>query len=159
MITRRDTIVALIAFTAAATLTAFAETDGKSILHCAIFNWKNLKVETKPSGERRAVFDSPTATLDRLECHITTLNPGESPHAPHRHPEEELMLVKEGTVEEIFEGQTNRVDAGGVIFCASNELHGMKNIGTNQATYFVIKIYPHGLNTNRVAGTASPESH
>jgi uncharacterized cupin superfamily protein len=104
-----------------------------------------MKAEAKPSGERRAVFDSPTMTLTELECHITTINPGESPHAPHKHPEEELTFIKEGTVEEVQNGVTNRVEAGGVIFCASNEMHGMRNIGTKPATYFVVKIYPHDL--------------
>ena len=42
-----------------------------------------------------------TATLDELECHITTLNPGETPHPPHKHPDEELVIVKEGTVESL----------------------------------------------------------
>ena len=104
-----------------------------------------MKVETTKTGERRNVFDSPTATLERIECHVTTLNPGESPHAAHHHPEEELMFLKEGTVEEMQNGVTNRVEAGGIIFCASNEEHGMRNTGTNRATYFVLKFYPHDL--------------
>ena len=44
-------------------------------------------------------MQQPTATLDELEIHITTLNKGETPHAPHQHPDEELVIVKEGTVE------------------------------------------------------------
>ncbi len=156
MITRRDTLVAAIAIFATAAVVTFAQTAAKSVLHSAIFNWSDLKAEAKPSGERRGVFDSATATLDRLECHITTLNPGQSPHAAHRHPEEELMIVKEGTIEEVQNGVTNRVDAGGIIFRASNEMHGMRNIGTNEATYFVVKIYPHGLDTNRVAEVTKP---
>jgi quercetin dioxygenase-like cupin family protein len=56
------------------------------------------------------------------------------------------MFVKEGVIEEVQNGSTtNRVEAGGIIFCASNEEHGMRNIGTNRATYFVLKIYPHDL--------------
>ena len=86
-----------------------------------------------------------TSTLDRLESHITTLNPGEIPHAPHKHPEEELMILKEGTVEVVQNEVTNRVEAGGMIFCASNEMHGLRNVGTNQATYYVLKWYPHDL--------------
>ena len=145
MITRRDLVVAAIAvFTTVAAIAA-VETAAKPVLHSAVFNWADMKAETKPSGERRAVFDSATMTLAELECHITTINPGESPHAPHKHPEEEIMFLKEGTVEEMQNGVTNRVEAGGVIFCASNEMHGMRNIGTKPATYFVLKIYPHDL--------------
>ncbi len=114
-------------------------------MHSSVFNWSNMKVETTKTGERRAVFDAPTATLAQFECHITTLNPGEAPHAGHKHPEEEMMIVKEGTLEAVQNDQTNRVEAGGIIFEASNEYHGVRNIGTNRATYFVLKWFPHDL--------------
>lgn len=110
-----------------------------------VFNWSEMKASTTAVGERRQVFDAPTATLDRFECHITTLNAGEAPHAAHKHPEEELMIVKEGVIEAVQEGVTNRVEAGGMIFCASNEMHGLRNIGTGRATYFVLKWFPHDL--------------
>ena len=145
MITRRDFIVAGVSIFITATVITFAQAAAKPVMRSAIFNWSSLKTETTKTGERREVFDSPTATLERLEMHITTLNPGESPHAAHKHPEEELMILKEGTVEEMQNGITNRVEAGGIIFCASNEMHGMRNIGTNRATYYVLKIYPHDL--------------
>ena len=156
MINRRDIIIAAVSFFTAAALVAFAQTAAKPVLHSSIFNWNSLKAEPTKIGERRGVFDAPTATLVRLECHITTLNPGESPHPGHRHPEEEMMIVKEGTIEEVQNGVTNRVEAGGIIFCASNEMHGMKNMGTNRATYYVLKIYPHGLDTNRVDDAVMP---
>ena len=75
----------------------------------------------------------------------TTINPGESPHAGHKHPEEELLILKEGTVEAVQNGTTNRVEAGGMIFEASNEYHSVRNIGSTPATYFVFKWYPRDL--------------
>ena len=110
-----------------------------------LFDWEQLVVTPNAKGVRRAVFDGPTATVDKIHCHITTLNPGESPHAPHRHANEELMVVKAGTLAALQGDKTNIVTAGGIIFEASNELHGLKNIGTNQATYFVFKFDPHDL--------------
>ena len=55
------------------------------------------------------------------------------------------MIVKEGTLAAIQGDQTNTIEAGGIIFEAANELHGLKNIGTNRATYFVVKYAPHYL--------------
>jgi uncharacterized cupin superfamily protein len=104
-----------------------------------------MKVDSTANGERRNVFDAPTATLDRFECHITTINPGESSHAAHKHPQEELLIVKEGTLEAVQNDTTNRVDAGGMIFEASNESHGVRNIGLTRATYFVLMWYPRDL--------------
>jgi XRE family transcriptional regulator, regulator of sulfur utilization len=145
MITRRDLIVAGVSILTATAVIALAQSVVKPVMHSAVFNWKDLKAATTKTGERRDVFDSPTATLGRFECHISTLNPGESPHPAHHHPEEELTILKEGTVEEVQNGMTNRVEAGGIIFCASEEMHWMRNIGTNRATYYVFKIYPHDL--------------
>jgi XRE family transcriptional regulator, regulator of sulfur utilization len=144
MFTQRNFAIVAAAGLAAAAVVVLAQPAAKPILHSSVFNWSSLPVETKPTGERRQVFDSPTATLDRLESHITTLNPGEAPHAAHQHPEEELFILKEGTLEVMQNGRTNRVEAGGMIFCAANEPHGWRNIGTNRAVYYVVKWVPPG---------------
>jgi mannose-6-phosphate isomerase-like protein (cupin superfamily) len=145
MITRRDLIVAAVSISIAVAGIALAQSAGKPVMHSCVFNWAGLKPVPTKVGEARGVFDAPTPALAELECHITTLNPGEMPHAPHRHPAEELMIVREGTLEATQEGRTNIVTAGGIIFEASNELHGLRNIGTNRAVYFVFKFTPHDL--------------
>ena len=145
MITRRDFFVAAVSVFIAIAGIALAESNGKPIMHSSVFNWAALKMKPTKMGESRPVFDAPTPALAELECHITTLNPGESPHPPHRHPAEELMIIREGTLEALQGDQTNIVTAGGIIFEASNELHGLRNVGTNAATYFVIKFAPHDL--------------
>jgi quercetin dioxygenase-like cupin family protein len=145
MITRRDLFVAGISFFIAIAGVALAESTGKPVMHSRVFNWADLKVTPTKMGESRRVFDAPTPTLAEFECHVTTLNPGEAPHPPHRHADEELMIIKEGTLAALQGDQTNIVTAGGVIFEASNELHGLRNVGTNRATYYVLKIVPHDL--------------
>ena len=37
-----------------------------------VFAWGQLTVTPTAKGVRRAVFDGPTATVDKLHCHITT---------------------------------------------------------------------------------------
>jgi quercetin dioxygenase-like cupin family protein len=145
MITRRDLVVAAISISTAVAGLALAQSTGKPVMHSTFFNWADLKVTPTKQGERRAVFDAPTPTLANFEMHITTLNPGESPHPPHQHADEELMIIKEGTLAAKQGDHTNIVTAGGIIFEASNELHGLRNIGTNQATYYVIKYDPRDL--------------
>ena len=145
MITRKDFVVAGVSILTTVAVVALAQSAAKSVMHSSVLNWRDMKVATTTAGERRQVFDAPTTTLAQFECHITTLNPGEAPHAGHKHPEEEMMIVKEGTLEAVQNDQTNRVEAGGIIFEASNEYHGVRNIGTNRATYFVLKWFPHDL--------------
>jgi quercetin dioxygenase-like cupin family protein len=135
---------AAVSAVAASAVAGAAETSGKPAMKSTVFDWDKLDVQNTKVGQKRAVFDSPVATLDRLECHITTVNPGEEPHAPHKHPEEEMVLIKEGTMDVMQNGERKRVGPGSVIFNSSNELHGFKNVGDMPATYFVVKWWSPG---------------
>ena len=104
-----------------------------------VFDWDKLKVEPKPTGARREIVNSPTNTIGSWEGHVTTLKPGESPHAAHRHPDEELIVVKEGLMEATINGVAQRGGPGSIFFYGSNDLHGMKNVGTTDATYYVFR--------------------
>jgi quercetin dioxygenase-like cupin family protein len=86
----------------------------------------------------RSFFSAPTATLENLELHVTTLNPGQRPHPPHRHPNEEMIIIQQGILETLSNGQWKRVGPGSVIFNGSNQLHGLKNAGSTPAVYHVI---------------------
>lgn len=105
----------------------------------SVFNWNTIKAVKTKTGEKRQFFDSPTATLDNLECHVSTLNIGETAHLPHQHAEEELTIVKEGTVEVLVNGKLEKAGTGSIIFQASNQLHNIKNAGSTTATYYAIK--------------------
>src|SRR4029450_2948384 len=143
MITRRDVLVAVLA--AGLTLGGVALSGRAEVMGSSIFEWEKMTAQTTKTGMVRRVVQQPTATLDELEVHITTLNPGESPHPPHKHPDEELIVIKEGTVESFLNGQTQRVGPGSIIFQASNQMHGIKNVGTGPATYHVIKWNSPGM--------------
>ncbi len=145
MPTRRDALVAVTSILMTAALMSFAQSGARSVMRSSVFHWGEMKVEQTKAGERRAVFDTQTANLSRFECHITTLNPGEMPHAAHHHAHEELMVIKEGTVESVQNGVTRRVDTGGIIFEGSNDMHSLRNVGQDRATYYVLAWYPHDL--------------
>ncbi len=144
MIARRDFVVAAIAACATITAVALADSSSKPVMHSSIFRWHDLKAEPTKYGARRAVFDSRTATLDRLECHVTTVNPGDASHDAHKHHEEEIIILKEGTLQVVQTDATNRVEAGAVIFQGSDELHGLRNTGSTTAIYYVVKWFSPG---------------
>lgn len=144
MITRRDLAVAVITVCTTLAVVTLAQSD-KPLLGSSAFDWNTIPATPQKTGSRRQFFQAPTATLDELECHVTTLNPGESPHQPHKHPEEEIMIVKEGTVEALVNGQLRRVGPGSVIFQASNQLHSLRNVGQTPATYHVFKWASPGM--------------
>lgn len=149
----------LIAATALLTfgLVTFAEEKPKpAIMGSSLFDWNSIPVKRNPIGESRRFFQAPTATLDELECHVTTLNPGELAHPAHQHPDEELLIIKEGNVECLVNGELKRTGAGSIVFQASNQLHSIRNVGDTPATYYVIKWNSPGmLKTKAVTPGAS----
>ncbi len=144
MITRRDIVVAVTAVSVTLGVTAMVRAQAK-VMPSSTWDWTAMTAQPTKVGAVRRVVQSPTPTLDELEIHITTLNPGESPHAPHSHVDEELIIIKEGTVESLNHGANVRLGPGSVIFQASNELHGIKNIGDTPATYHVIRWNSPGM--------------
>lgn len=110
-------------------------------LPSAVYDWEKLVVTPTAKGARRDVFDGPTATLDKVHCHITTLNPGESSGNPSLHLQEEIIIVKEGQVEMHIDGKVETVGPGSVFFLASRATTRLRNAGTTPCTYIVIYYY------------------
>ena len=148
MLTRRDFAVAAITLTITLGLTlgavALAHSENQ-VMGSSVFDWNSFEAKPTKTGWSRQVCQAPTATLDELECHITTLKAGETPHPPHQHPDEELIIIREGTVEAMVNGQIKRVGPGSVIFQAANQMHSIRNVGQTEATYHVIKWNSPGM--------------
>jgi mannose-6-phosphate isomerase-like protein (cupin superfamily) len=53
---------------------------------------------------------------------------------------EEIFLIREGTVEVTIKGRQTRLGPGSVGFAASNDEHGLQNVGTTPAQYFVVAL-------------------
>ena len=135
--TRRDFVVALIAVFV--TLTGVRAMQPKpEPLRPQVWDWKDMVAKPNATGEVRTIVRAPTVTLDELEIHITTLKPGLESHAPHQHPNEEMLIVREGTVEALVNGELKRVGPGSIIFQASNQPHNVTNVGDVPATYHVV---------------------
>ncbi len=137
MITRRDLSIGLLS--AGITCCAFAIAGPQMhLIGSSVYEWNSIPATKTSIGEVRQFFKGPTATLDQLEVHATTLNPGQTSHPPHRHANEEIIILREGTVETLVNGEWKQLGPGSVIFNASNQLHGLRNVGSTPATYHVI---------------------
>ncbi|HTR41353.1 MAG TPA: cupin domain-containing protein [Pseudomonadales bacterium] len=107
--------------------------------------WNSIEVKTNANGCSRQFFAGPTTTLDVLECHATTLNPGATNHAILERPNDEVIIIKEGTIEAFEGGKWVRVGPGSVIFNAANTPQSMRNVGDGPATYHVVMMRPATL--------------
>lgn len=145
MIARRDLAIGLFGVATALGMIAVAGAvvDAKPTLGPTVFKLDAIKVTKTPTGEVRSLVSQPTATVDQLEIHVTTLNPGMMSHPPHRHVNEELIIMDTGECETLSDGKWIKVGPGDVVFNASNSLHGFRNVGTTTATYHVINWSPN----------------
>ena len=134
---RRDVAVAMLA--SISTLCAVAAVEAsKPLIGESAYEWSSLKPHKTEEGELRSDLQGPTATLDQLEINITTLDPGKASHPPHKHPNEELVILDTGTVEALVNDKWERLGPGSILFNASNVLHGLRNVGSTPAQYHVI---------------------
>ena len=136
-LSRRDLVVASIAI--ALTFCATVLSQSKPTMKSSAFDWNKIEMVKTEKGGLRNFFDTRTETLEQLEVHVTTLNPGITSHVPHQHPNEEMIIVKEGVVEELVNGEFKKLGPGSIIFQAPNQLHTIRNAGDTPATYFAIK--------------------
>jgi quercetin dioxygenase-like cupin family protein len=123
---------------AAAVATQSAAPANGLLMKSAVFTWESVPEQPTEQGARRTVFRAPTATLDELEYHTTTLKPGASPHPPHTHQNEELLIIKAGAVEAYVNGEWKPAPTGSLLFFASNVPHTVRNTGKEPATYHVV---------------------
>jgi mannose-6-phosphate isomerase-like protein (cupin superfamily) len=132
-------------FPAAALLTALPlqSESTETLSNSQVFPFGKLPVHRSADGaESRPVLQGKLPTGEMLEVHETSLPPGAMPHPPHHHLHSEMWLVREGTVEITVNGHGQSVGPGGVGFAASNQEHGIRNVGTKTAQYFVVAVGP-----------------
>lgn len=91
-------------------------------------------------NKSKQLFRAKTHTGFKMESHMSDIAPGEVNHPPHQHLREEMMLVREGTMELTISGKPYRLGPGDVGVIGSNEIHNAKNVGTTRALYFIVNI-------------------
>ena len=97
------------------------------------------RVSHEPFGDLSIYFEGPTDQIGSMTAGSLRLKPGMSPHPPHTHPEEEFMVITEGTGEIVIEGKLTRVAPGSMMYCAAGKLHGITNTGTDPLLFYYYK--------------------
>jgi mannose-6-phosphate isomerase-like protein (cupin superfamily) len=81
-----------------------------------------------------------------MACHHSVLAPGHSPHAPHAHEEEELLMVLEGEAEIIIAGSPSDpvprvvpMSPGQLVYHRAWQHHTLRNVSGRPVTYLMFK--------------------
>jgi (S)-ureidoglycine aminohydrolase len=105
-----------------------------------VLHWDSLITTIEDSRARKEIMEGSTTSLSYFETHASTLQPGKAPHPPHTHADqEELIIVKEGTVKVTINGVSNILGPGSIAYAIPGEEHGLVNAGNTQATYYIFK--------------------
>ena len=110
----------------------------ETVLPSKAYRFDDLPVKTNGKNRSWAVLDGATHSGFHVDMHMTELAPGEAPHPPHHHAHEEMIMVKEGTVEVTISGKSTTIGPGSTAYVASNEEHGWRNVGATPSLYFVV---------------------
>jgi quercetin dioxygenase-like cupin family protein len=133
MAKRRD-LLKLVGFSPAFLFAA----AGNKLPDAVVFS-KQAKPAQEPFGELLIYFDGPTELLKHMTAGSLRLKPGASPHPPHKHPEEEFLLVTEGTGEIEVEGKVTKVGPGTMMYCGAEKMHGIVNTGKTPLLFYFYK--------------------
>jgi mannose-6-phosphate isomerase-like protein (cupin superfamily) len=104
------------------------------------FRYDALPVTSNGKNKRLDMFRAKTHTGFKIQSHSSDIAPGEVNHPPHQHLREEMMLIREGTIELTVAGKAYRLEPGDVGVIGSNEMHNARNVGTTRALYFIVNI-------------------
>ncbi len=111
----------------------------KNIIESFLIEGNDVPMKSSERGGRRDFFNKSTFTCQKFEMHVTTLNKGLASHAPHTHPEEEIILMIKGNGTMIIGTDEVEVPSESLVFLASGVSHGFKNTGPEQCEYFAIQ--------------------
>jgi mannose-6-phosphate isomerase-like protein (cupin superfamily) len=97
-----------------------------------------------PVGQIGLYLQGQTAGCSSLVTGRFILEPGKSPHPPHVHDDEEILIIASGQGDIICNGRTTKVGPGSLMYSTPNVAHGITNTGEQPLTFFFVKWIPRG---------------
>jgi mannose-6-phosphate isomerase-like protein (cupin superfamily) len=110
------------------------------VLHSKFYPAEELKVTPGGNFKMTPVFDGVTTRGELLEMHLSELGPGETPNPLHPHLNEEILVIREGTLVVTINDQSRTMGPGSVAYAQSNDKIGIKLVGTKPAKYIIFSI-------------------
>ena len=97
------------------------------------------KITKEPFGDLCIYWEGSTDQIKSMTAGSLRLKAGMSPHPPHTHPEEEFMVITEGTGDITVDGRVTKVGPGTMMYCAANKSHGIVNTGKSPLLFYFYK--------------------
>ena len=106
-----------------------------------------LQQDAHVGWKPHSLFRGATPDIASMRCHVSVLDPARQPHPPHRHDEEEILLVLDGEADLVVqdnpahEGIVRRTRVGRDTFAyyPSGFAHTIDNTSRSPVTYVMFK--------------------
>jgi mannose-6-phosphate isomerase-like protein (cupin superfamily) len=95
--------------------------------------------EGKHAGKIGLYVEGETPASSKFVTGRFVLDAGKTPHAPHTHAEEEVMVIESGSGAIFCDGTTTKVGPGSVMYTTPNAPHGITNTGETPLVFYFIK--------------------
>ena len=100
---------------------------------------KEAMYDDKPVGENGVYLSGDTPGSTKFVTGRFVIPPGKTPHPPHTHAEEEVMIVETGTGEIFCDGKTTKVANGSVMYTTPQAPHAILNTGKTPLVFYYVK--------------------
>ena len=112
---------------------------GAQAINSGVYKWADAPTVKKAGPEQKTMLEGGTVDFRHLKIHATTLPAHQAPHPAHRHPDEELIIIKEGQLTVTIAGKTKTLGAGSIALMMPGDEHGFDNKSDAPATYYVMR--------------------
>ena len=119
--------------------------DQATMLGTQVLTAETAKTTEEEWGTFVEYFAGETHGVSDLLSGTATINPGLEIHPPHRHAEEEFLMVIAGEGEWTVGEETFPAKQGDMIYAAAWDTHGIKNTGDTPLTFVFWKWNSNGL--------------
>lgn len=118
---------------------------GRAMVVTAIHRF-DLPLATAERFQSFPAFRGPTRTFGDMACHASVLPPGQTPHLPHAHVEEEVLVPLHGQVDLVIADaphdpapRVHRVGPGSFVYYPAGQHHTITNSGDATVGYLMLK--------------------
>jgi quercetin dioxygenase-like cupin family protein len=116
-------------------------TDSIDLSRSRVFRLADLPAHKNPNGsESWNIVHGRLPTGEQIALHVSMQPEGTVPNPAHRIEHSEIICLREGALEFQHDGLTERAAAGNVLFVSKGTMHGVRNVGSGPAVYFVLAI-------------------
>jgi mannose-6-phosphate isomerase-like protein (cupin superfamily) len=122
---------------------AFARSGAKELASATI-NLDQVEMVTSTDkgetvGKNGVYLAGDTPASAKFVTGRFNLPAGKTPHAPHTHAEEEVMIIESGHGEILCDGKTTKIGPGSVMYTTPNAVHGITNTGDEPIVFYYVK--------------------